>query len=114
MQGSDTRGSDTRGSDTRGSDTRGSDTRGSDTRGGGTRDAVDGAALGDGAIEEKARTRAIPLPEEAVEGSPGEDRQAEAESILADSEDRIAAAAEAPRPADAADERRRSEDTAQP
>lgn len=80
-------------------------------------------------FEDKARTRAVPLPEEAAvqeavpEGSvtpravregPGEDRRAEAETILRDSEDRVTEAATADRPADAAQEHRRSEDTVQP
>lgn len=62
-------------------------------------------------IEEKARTRAVPLPEEAVKERAGDDRRAEAESILTESEDRIAEAAGADTPADAADEHRRSEDS---
>lgn len=65
-------------------------------------------------IEEKARTRAVPLPEEAVNESPGEDRRAEAETILSDSERRIDEVDEADTPGDAADEHRRSEDTAGP
>ena len=63
-------------------------------------------------IEEKARTRAVPLPEEAATQDAGEDRRAEAETILGDSEERIADAAEAATPADAAHEHRRSEDIA--
>jgi hypothetical protein len=43
-----------------------------------------------------------------------EDRAAEAEAILRDSEERISQADAAPAPADAASERRRSEDTAPP
>ncbi|HTK65116.1 MAG TPA: hypothetical protein VL595_22195 [Pseudonocardia sp.] len=63
-------------------------------------------------IEDKASTRAVPLPEEAVKERPGDDRRAEAEAILGESEDRIAEAADADTPADAADEHRRSEDSA--
>jgi hypothetical protein len=64
-------------------------------------------------IEEKARTRAVPLPEEAAKERPGADRRAEAGTILSDSERRIDEASSAATPADAADEHRRSEDSAQ-
>lgn len=63
-------------------------------------------------IDELARTRAVPLPEEAAKESTDANRRAEAETVLGDSENRIAEAAATPRPADAADEHRRSEDTA--
>ncbi|MFR9806579.1 hypothetical protein ACL02T_30455 [Pseudonocardia sp. RS010] len=61
---------------------------------------------------ERAETRAAPLPEEARVTEPDEDRYAEAEGILADSEERIAEADAGRAPSDAADEHRRSEDTA--
>ena len=53
----------------------------------------------------------MPLPEEVAAGEVG-DRRAEAEEILRDSEGRVASAAEAQAPGDAADEHRRSEETA--
>jgi hypothetical protein len=59
-----------------------------------------------------AATRAEPLPEERAAERGGEDRQAEAEQILRDSEERIAEAVDGTAPGDAADEHRRSEDTA--
>lgn len=65
-------------------------------------------------IREKAETRATPLPEEQAAERGDEDRRAEAAAILRDSEDRVTSAAEAPVPADAAREHRRSEDTAPP
>jgi hypothetical protein len=64
-------------------------------------------------IEEKARTRAVPLPEEAAKENPDEDRHAEAATILRESEQRVTEAAEADTPADVAEEHRRSEDTAE-
>lgn len=64
--------------------------------------------------EEHVAGRAVPLPEEqAVERDPGDRRDA-AEEILRDSEGRVAEAAQANAPGDAADEHRRSEDTAGP
>lgn len=60
---------------------------------------------------ERAETRAEPLPEEARVTEPDEDRYAEAEGILEDSEERIAQADAGRAPADAAYENRRSEDT---
>ena len=65
-------------------------------------------------IREKAETRATPLPEERSVARGDEDRRAEAESILRDSEDRVSSAALARAPAEAAPERRRSEHTAPP
>jgi hypothetical protein len=65
-------------------------------------------------IREKAETRATPLPEERAAERGDEDRRAAAAAVLGDSEDRVTSAAEAPAPADAAREHRRSEDTAQP
>jgi hypothetical protein len=65
-------------------------------------------------IREKAETRATPLPEERAVERGDEDRRVEAAAILRDSEDRVTSAAEAPAPADAAHEHRRSEDTAPP
>ena len=61
-------------------------------------------------LDDLAGTRAEPLPEEVAAGEVG-DRRAEAEEILRDSEGRVASAAEAQAPGDAADEHRRSEET---
>jgi hypothetical protein len=61
--------------------------------------------------EERARTRAEPLPEERRVETPGEDRRAEAEEILAESEERVQGAVAGREPSDGADEHRRSEDT---
>jgi hypothetical protein len=59
--------------------------------------------------EDRVAGRAVPLPEEqATDG----DRRAAAEEILRDSEGRVASAAEAQAPGDAADEHRRSEEAA--
>jgi hypothetical protein len=58
------------------------------------------------------RTRAEPLPEERTAETGGEDREAEAAAILADSEERVAEAAAGRAPGDAADEHRTSADTA--
>lgn len=63
-------------------------------------------------IVDKADGRAVPLPEERSAEYGGEDRKAEAETILADSENRVAEATFTDKPADAAQEHRRSEDTA--
>ncbi|WP_219413316.1 hypothetical protein [Pseudonocardia nigra] len=65
-------------------------------------------------LSEQTATRAEPLPEERRAEHGGEDRRTEATEILRDSEDRVAGAAEGNRPADGADEHRRSEDTAGP
>ena len=55
----------------------------------------------------------MPLPEEQAGEQAGDgDRRAAAEEILRDSEGRLASAAEAQVPGDAADEHRRSEETA--
>jgi hypothetical protein len=63
--------------------------------------------------EERVAGRSVPLPEEEnVEGGGDGDRRAAAEEILRDSEGRLASAAQAQAPGDAADEHRRSEDTA--
>jgi len=62
-------------------------------------------------LSEQAVTRAEPLPEERAVERGGEDRRAEAAEILRDSEGRIAEAAEGNAPADAATERRQSEET---
>jgi hypothetical protein len=61
--------------------------------------------------EDHVAGRAVPLPEERVE--PGGDRNA-AEEILRDSEERVAEAARAQAPQDAADEHRRSAETVDP
>jgi hypothetical protein len=58
-----------------------------------------------------AAGRAEPLPEERAAEEGGEDRQAEAEQILRESEERIAEATDGSAPGDAAAEHRRSEDT---
>ena len=61
---------------------------------------------------DRIHTRSEPLPEERAAETGDEDREAEAEVILDDSERRIAEAAAADTPGDAADEHRHSEDTA--
>jgi hypothetical protein len=61
--------------------------------------------------EDRVAGRAEPLPEEQA-AEQGDDRRAAAEEILRDSEGRVASAAEAQAPGDAADEHRRSEETA--
>jgi hypothetical protein len=63
-------------------------------------------------LAEQAATRGEPLPEERAVEHGDEDRHEEAAAILADSEDRIAAAAEGNAPADAAHEHRRSDESA--
>ena len=63
----------------------------------------------DGPLDDQAATRAEPLPEEVAAGDDG-DRRLEAEQILRDSEERIAAAAEGDAPGDAADENRESDE----
>ena len=63
----------------------------------------------DGPLDDQAATRAEPLPEEVAAGDDG-DRRAEAEQILRDSEERVAAAAEGAAPGDAARENRASDE----
>jgi hypothetical protein len=63
-------------------------------------------------LDRQTDTRAVPLPEERTVERGDEDRHAEAEEILADSEERVDAAARAATPANAAAEHRRSEETA--
>ena len=58
---------------------------------------------------ERVATRSAPLPEETAAGDDG-DRRAEAEQILRDSEERVAAAAEGAAPGDAARENRASDE----
>ncbi len=60
-----------------------------------------------------ADTRAEPLPEERAAETGDEDRRAEAAAILEESEERVADATAGPAAADAADEHRTSEDTAE-
>jgi hypothetical protein len=60
---------------------------------------------------EPAARRAVPLPEERAAERGSEDRQAAAEQILRDSEERIADAVDGEAPGDAAAEHRRSQDT---
>lgn len=62
--------------------------------------------------DDRAVTRAEPLPEERAAEQGGEDREAGAEAILQESEERVHGAADGDAPADDADEHRRSEDTA--
>ena len=64
-------------------------------------------------IGERASTRAEPLPEEQAVGAVPEGRHDEAAAILWESELRVAEAAGAERPGDAAHEHRRSEEIAQ-
>ena len=59
----------------------------------------------------QVQTRAEPLPEEAAAETGAEDREAGAAEILADSEERVAAASAGNAPADAADEHRTSDET---
>ncbi len=61
--------------------------------------------------DDRAATRAEPLPEERTAERGEEDRRAEAAQILRESEERIAEAADAAAPADAATEHRRSAET---
>ena len=58
-------------------------------------------------LTEQVTSRAVPLPEEAAAGDDG-DRRAEADEILRDSEERVAAAADGAAPGDAARENRAS------
>jgi hypothetical protein len=62
-------------------------------------------------LDEQVATRAEPLPEEAAAGDVG-DRSAGAAEILRESEERVTEAAAGVAPRDAADENRRSEETA--
>jgi hypothetical protein len=64
--------------------------------------------------EDRVAGRAVPLPEEQVGQSDDVDRRDAAEEILRDSEQRVAQATQAEAPGDAADEHRRSEETAGP
>jgi hypothetical protein len=65
-------------------------------------------------LSDQVTSRAVPLPEEERAEEGGEDRRAEAREILHDSEQRIDDAAIRDRPADAARENRRAEETAEP
>jgi hypothetical protein len=65
-------------------------------------------------LSDQVTSRAVPLPEEERAEEGGEDRRAEAMEILRDSEERVAEAAAGPRPADAAEENRPTEETAGP
>ena len=65
-------------------------------------------------LDDQIAARAEPLPEERAVEDGGEDRVAEAEQILGDSEERIADAAAGNAPGDAADEHRSSADTVEP
>jgi hypothetical protein len=62
-------------------------------------------------LDEQVGTRAEPLPEEVAAGDDG-DRLAAAGEILRDSEERMAEAVDGNAPGDAAQESRRSEETA--
>lgn len=62
--------------------------------------------------EDQAHTRAEPLPEERAAETGGEDREAGAAAILAESEERMAAAVDGDAPGDAADEHRTTAETA--
>lgn len=63
-------------------------------------------------LTDQVHSRAEPLPEERAAETGGEDRESEAATILADSEERLAEATQGVAPGDAADEHRHSEDTA--
>ncbi len=65
-------------------------------------------------LSDQVTSRAVPLPEEERAEEGGEDRRAEAREILRDSEERVDEAAAGPRPADAAEENRPTEETAGP
>ena len=65
-------------------------------------------------LSDQVTSRAVPLPEEERAEEGGEDRRPEAREILRDSEERVAEAAAGPRPADAAEENRPTEETAGP
>ena len=62
--------------------------------------------------EDRVAGRAVPLPEEQVGKADDLDRRDAAEEILRDSEQRVSEATQAQAPGDAADEHRRSEETA--
>jgi hypothetical protein len=62
-------------------------------------------------VDDKACTRAQPLPEEEAVQAPDEDHRAEAAAILRESEERVTDAVVAERPGDAAEEHRRSAET---
>ena len=62
--------------------------------------------------EDRVAGRAVPLPEEQVGEADDVDRRDAAEEILRDSEQRVSEATQAQAPGDAADEHRRSEETA--
>ena len=62
--------------------------------------------------EDRVAGRAVPLPEEQVGEADDGDRRDAAEEILRDSEQRVSEATQAQAPGDAADEHRRSEETA--
>jgi len=62
--------------------------------------------------EDRVAGRAVPLPEERVGAAAAVDRHDAAEEILRDSEQRVAEATQGEAPGDAADEHRRSEETA--
>ena len=64
-----------------------------------------------GDLPDRAATRAEPLPEERAAEQGGEDRRAEAEAILRESEERVADAAAGTAPAEAAEEHRSSAET---
>lgn len=64
-----------------------------------------------GELSDQAITRAEPLPEELAVERGGEDRRAAAAEILRDSEERVVEVVEGNAPADAATERRQSEET---
>ncbi|MBC8092730.1 MAG: hypothetical protein H7Y15_12480 [Pseudonocardia sp.] len=61
--------------------------------------------------DDRTESRAEPLPEERAAETGSEDRRAEAEAILAESEQRVADAVGGDTPSDGADEHRHSEDT---
>jgi len=63
-------------------------------------------------LAEQVTSRAAPLPEEQVAERGDEDRCAAAATILAESEERLAGAVDGDAPGDAANEHRRSADTA--
>ncbi|HZG89249.1 MAG TPA: hypothetical protein VEZ42_03460 [Pseudonocardia sp.] len=64
--------------------------------------------------DDLSATRAEPLPEERAVEHGGEDRRAAAAAILAESEERVAGAAEGDEPADDAPQRRTSAETVEP
>ncbi|MDN5916219.1 MAG: hypothetical protein L0I76_14135 [Pseudonocardia sp.] len=62
-------------------------------------------------VDERAVSRAAPLPEEAAGASTTGDARTGAEEILRESEERIAGAVSADEPGDDAEQNRRSEET---